>query len=130
MKIYTKTGDSGTTSLIGGRRVAKCDKRIEAYGALDELNAHLGMLVSLTADEDVRVFVEQIQCDLFDIGRETCVGVSPLLMTVLSGDLKNRSMRWCSQFLNRPALSFPEAVVRRRGLTFVELFAGEPSVGW
>ena len=49
MKIYTKTGDSGTTSLIGGRRVAKCDKRIEAYGALDELNAHLGMLVSLTA---------------------------------------------------------------------------------
>lgn len=68
MKIYTKTGDSGTTSLIGGRRVAKCDKRIEAYGALDELNAHLGMLVSLTADEDVRVFVEQIQCDLFDIG--------------------------------------------------------------
>ena len=54
MKIYTKTGDQGTTSLVGGARVAKTHVRLEAYGTLDELNAHLGLLATfLTCDEDV-----------------------------------------------------------------------------
>ena len=54
MKIYTKTGDQGTTSLVGGARVPKTHVRLEAYGTLDELNAHLGLLAtSLTSDEDV-----------------------------------------------------------------------------
>ena len=54
MKIYTKTGDQGTTSLVGGTRVPKTHVRLEAYGTLDELNAHLGLLAtSLTCDEDV-----------------------------------------------------------------------------
>ncbi len=44
MKIYTKTGDKGTTSLIGGERVPKCDARVEAYGTVDELSAHLALL--------------------------------------------------------------------------------------
>lgn len=44
MKIYTKTGDGGTTSLIGGERVSKADPRVEAYGTVDELAAHLGLL--------------------------------------------------------------------------------------
>ena len=43
MKIYTNTGDDGTTGLIGGRRVRKCDARIECYGTVDELNAALGL---------------------------------------------------------------------------------------
>ena len=43
MKIYTKTGDKGTTSLIGGTKVLKSHERIEAYGTLDELNAHIGL---------------------------------------------------------------------------------------
>ena len=47
MKIYTKKGDTGKTSLVGGRRVSKSDARIEAYGTIDELNAQLGYLVSL-----------------------------------------------------------------------------------
>ena len=46
MKIYTKNGDKGTTSLCGGHRVAKDDLRVEAYGTIDELNAHLGLLIS------------------------------------------------------------------------------------
>jgi cob(I)alamin adenosyltransferase len=45
--IYTKTGDKGTTSLIGGRRVKKCDPRVEAYGTVDELNSHVGMLAEM-----------------------------------------------------------------------------------
>lgn len=54
MKIYTKTGDKGTTSLVGGMRVAKTHVRLEAYGTLDELNAHLGILsTSLTTEEDI-----------------------------------------------------------------------------
>jgi cob(I)alamin adenosyltransferase len=46
MKIYTKTGDEGKTGLIGGTRVAKSDMRIEAYGTVDELNSHIGLLLS------------------------------------------------------------------------------------
>lgn len=54
MKIYTKTGDQGTTSLVGGTRVLKTHVRLEAYGTLDELNAHLGLLAtSLTCGEDI-----------------------------------------------------------------------------
>ena len=45
--IYTKTGDRGTTSLVGGSRVAKDDKRVEAYGTLDELNSHIGLLAEM-----------------------------------------------------------------------------------
>ena len=47
MKIYTKTGDNGTTSLCDGSRLSKDDMRVEAYGTLDELNAHIGLLISL-----------------------------------------------------------------------------------
>ncbi|MBR6292377.1 MAG: cob(I)yrinic acid a,c-diamide adenosyltransferase [Bacteroidales bacterium] len=45
--IYTKTGDAGTTSLVGGTRVAKDDKRVEAYGTVDELNSHIGLLAEM-----------------------------------------------------------------------------------
>ena len=45
--IYTKTGDNGTTSLVGGKRVPKCSERLESYGTIDELNSHIGMLAAL-----------------------------------------------------------------------------------
>ena len=66
--IYTKTGDRGTTSLVGGTRVSKIHDRLEAYGTVDELNSFLGLLVTYLSDEQDRVFVQQIQDTLFVVG--------------------------------------------------------------
>lgn len=68
MKIYTKTGDKGTTSLISGRRVSKAHQRIEAYGTVDELNAHLGMLRDQPVTQPLQEELLQIQDRLFVMG--------------------------------------------------------------
>lgn len=65
MAIYTRTGDDGTTSLFGGRRLSKADDRIEAYGTLDELTSILGMLILHVSDGEEARFLEQIQRDLY-----------------------------------------------------------------
>lgn len=61
MKIYTKTGDKGTTSLIGGKRVAKYHPRIEAYGTVDELISNIGLLRDQDIDEETKHFLTEIQ---------------------------------------------------------------------
>lgn len=68
MKIYTKTGDNGSTGLIGGTRVLKDDIRLEAYGSLDELNAFIGVLLSESLDVHDQDFNLQIQNNLFRVG--------------------------------------------------------------
>ena len=68
MKIYTKTGDKGTTSLADGQRVSKCCERLEAYGTVDELNSHLGVLMTYCTEEGDRKFLTEIQRALFVIG--------------------------------------------------------------
>ena len=68
MKIYTRTGDSGETSLLGGRRVSKADDRVAAYGDVDELNAWLGLVRPVTADTQLASMLEQLQRDLFAVG--------------------------------------------------------------
>ncbi len=68
MKIYTKTGDKGTTSLFGGTRVSKHDIRIESYGTVDELNANLALLRDLITNTHHTDFLLQIQHNLFVIG--------------------------------------------------------------
>lgn len=68
MKIYTKTGDKGKTSLLGGTRVSKCDERINAYGTVDELNSFLGLVSDLDQDEIRSKFIRTIQSRLFTIG--------------------------------------------------------------
>jgi len=73
MKIYTRTGDKGQTGLLGGTRVAKDDPRIEAYGTVDELNSHLGMLRDLAAPHH-GAFIVDIQNTLFAIGSRLASG--------------------------------------------------------
>jgi len=68
MKIYTKTGDQGLTSLIGGTRVKKSHVRIEAYGTVDELNAYIGLVADQPINTNRRLFLKEIQDRLFTIG--------------------------------------------------------------
>ena len=67
-KIYTKTGDKGETGLFGGMRLPKNHIRIEAYGTVDELNSHIGLVRDQSEDESVRSLLKEIQDRLFTIG--------------------------------------------------------------
>ena len=68
MKIYTKTGDHGTTSLFGGKRVSKADLRIDSYGTVDELNSYLGLLRDQEVNQIRKDVLIEIQDRLFTIG--------------------------------------------------------------
>ncbi len=70
MKIYTRTGDSGETGLFDGSRVSKADPRVEAYGAVDETNALLGVAAAGTTDTEVRGILHDLQRDLFAVGAQ------------------------------------------------------------
>jgi cob(I)alamin adenosyltransferase len=74
MRIYTRSGDAGETSLIYGRRVGKDSLRVNAYGTVDEANSAIGLAMSLLPDEpafaDLRRYGERVQRDLFDVGRD------------------------------------------------------------
>ncbi len=70
MKIYTKTGDSGDTSLFGGGRVRKSGLRVEAYGTVDELNSMLGLVRTYALPDPAPAWLETIQNDLFQVGAD------------------------------------------------------------
>ena len=70
MKIYTRTGDEGTTGLFGGGRISKNDARIEAYGTVDELNATIGMIRSAGVSDILDEQLCRIQHELFSLGAE------------------------------------------------------------
>ena len=70
MKIYTKTGDKGETSLFGGKRVWKDDLRINAYGTIDELNSGLGVAICEITCEEQKEVIRSIQNDLFTLGSD------------------------------------------------------------
>ena len=67
-KVYTKTGDDGNTSLVGGIRINKADVRLEAYGTVDELNSHIGLLSAYVEDDEIDAILTRIQSDLFIVG--------------------------------------------------------------
>ncbi len=94
MRIYTKTGDKGETSLFGGERVWKDDLRICAYGTVDELNAILGVAITELTNKELKIAVEDIQNDLFTVGSDLA---SPL-------DRENKNLvvpRVDVKFINR-----------------------------
>jgi cob(I)alamin adenosyltransferase len=72
-KIYTRTGDAGTTGLGDGTRTGKDSQRIDAIGEIDELNSALGLLLAETLPEAVRAALTGVQHDLFDLGGELCI---------------------------------------------------------
>ncbi len=77
MKIYTKTGDKGSTALFGGRRVAKDDLRIEAYGTVDELNSFIGLAVAQAPDSPLSSPLRDIAAHLFTLGADLATPLSP-----------------------------------------------------
>lgn len=66
--VYTRTGDDGTTGLVGGTRVCKASTKLESYGTVDELNSHLGLLLTYVTDPQDREQLVRCQCNLFTIG--------------------------------------------------------------
>lgn len=68
MKIYTKNGDRGKTSLIGGKKVSKHDLQVEAYGSIDELNSFMGLLKDYSKNDEINLVLFKVQLKLFTIG--------------------------------------------------------------
>ena len=93
IKIYTKTGDFGKTSLIGGTKVPKSDIRIDAYGTIDELNSFIGLLADHFQHQHSRTALKEIQDRLFTIGSSLACDPEkePLLKIP---DLKERDVEW------------------------------------
>jgi len=93
MKIYTKTGDKGTTALFGGTRVPKHHIRIESYGTVDELNSHLGLIRDQEIDAHSKTMLQGIQDKLFTVG------------AVLATDPKKAILKNGKERLNIPKIS-------------------------
>jgi cob(I)alamin adenosyltransferase len=151
-KIYTRTGDDGTTALGSGRRVAKYDLRVECYGTLDETNAAIGLarLHTPASDPALDAMLARIQNDLFDLGAELCypdesndargrLSVTAAQVERLEGEIDalNRELRPLRSFVlpgGTPAASFlhlARTVSRRAERLMVALAArpNEPASG-
>ena len=72
-KIYTRTGDDGSTGLGDGSRVSKDSARVAAYGTVDEANSAIGVLLAVDLPDDVRALLTEIQHQMFDLGGELCI---------------------------------------------------------
>ncbi len=100
IKIYTKTGDKGTTSLIGGTKVPKSHLRIEAYGTIDELNSHIGLCRDMLTDENSRAALLEIQDRLFTIGSSlACDPIKEPRMRI--PDLKSQDVLFLENEIDR-----------------------------
>ena len=94
-KIYTRTGDDGTTGLADGSRVAKHALRVEAMGTVDELNSHLGILITQLAEDDpMRLPLEQVQHRLFDLGGEFAIPGSQVIAAAQIAALEEQLDQW------------------------------------
>jgi len=105
MKIYTKTGDKGQTSLIGGTRVSKADLRIDTYGTVDELNCYIGLVRDLNTDEKRRALLKEIQDRLFTIGSN--LAAEPEQQKKAIPDLKNEDIALLEQAIDEMDATLP-----------------------
>ena len=100
LKIYTKTGDTGKTSLIGGTKVPKSHIRIESYGTVDELNSHIGFCSDQLTDEGLKKMLKEIQDRLFTIGSAlACDPEKEPLMKI--PDLKNEDVELLEESIDK-----------------------------
>ncbi|MBQ5937760.1 MAG: cob(I)yrinic acid a,c-diamide adenosyltransferase [Bacteroidaceae bacterium] len=86
MKVYTRTGDAGTTSLVGGKRVPKDCARLESYGTVDELNAHVGLLLTYVSENQDRECLISIQNRLFVVGAQLATEAPNVPSSVITDD--------------------------------------------
>jgi cob(I)alamin adenosyltransferase len=114
MKIYTKTGDGGETSLFGGGRVPKDDARVEAYGAVDELNAAIGLARTLHPVPEIDADLSRIQSELFAVGAELATphdarahGSIPGVQVEWAAALEQQMDRWDEQLPPLAAFVLP-----------------------
>lgn len=109
MKIYTRTGDQGLTGLFGGGRVAKSHIRVEAYGAVDELNAVLGASVEATQDQEIREWLLLVQEDLFTLGASLATpGAEDGTARPATPDLPGNRVSEMEDWIDRSTAETPE----------------------
>lgn len=106
-KIYTKTGDKGLTSLIGGVRVPKNHIRIESYGTVDELNSQLGMVTDLAQNEQISEWLREVQDRLFTIGSVLATSPEKEVKMKLP-DLHAEDVQWLEQHIDKMNEALPE----------------------
>lgn len=106
-RIYTRTGDKGSTSLIGGVRVPKNHIRIESYGTVDELNSQLGLVNDLSADAEVTEWLREVQDRLFTLGAELATAPDKDVKMKLP-DLHDTDISWLEGRIDFMNESLPE----------------------
>jgi cob(I)alamin adenosyltransferase len=106
-KIYTKTGDKGSTSLIGGVRVSKSHIRIESYGTVDELNSFLGMVNDMAANEKISGWIHEIQDRLFTVGSVLATNPDKEVKMKLP-DVHDEDVAWLEQRIDEMNEVLPE----------------------
>jgi len=106
-KIYTKTGDKGSTSLIGGVRVPKNHIRIESYGTVDELNSFIGMVNDMCANEQISGWLREIQDRLFTLGSVLATNPDKEVKMKLP-DLHDEDVSWLEQRIDEMNEVLPE----------------------
>ena len=107
MKIYTKTGDAGETSLFDNSRVSKADARVDAYGEVDELNACLGAARAAGVDPDIGRVVESIQRDLFAVGARLADPSSRIAERVTKAAVSDAQVLLLEQTIDRLESELP-----------------------
>lgn len=107
MKLYTRTGDAGETSLFDGTRVSKSDSRVDAYGEVDELNAWLGLARASRLDDDLDAEIVQLQRDLFALGAQLADPADKITDRVTKAALGDNDVARLEQVIDRLEADLP-----------------------
>ena len=118
-KVYTRRGDQGQTSLVGGQRVSKASTRLEAYGTVDELSSHLGLLAAMLPECHEKDLVERIQNNLFNVCTNLATDQDQTELypsaDLPEGAIKDSKTRSTASCTSSPSVrvSFSQAALRR-----------------